>query len=54
LRLAADLRDAGAGAAAIAQQGAAERARDAGVLTTTFRKAEAELDQVVQNPRESV
>jgi len=27
---------------------------EAGVLTTTFQKGEAELDQVVQNPRENV
>jgi adenylate cyclase len=53
-RLAADLRDAGTDAAAIAQQGEAERLREAGVLTTTFQKAEAQLDQVVQDPRESV
>jgi adenylate cyclase len=54
MRLAADLRDAGASAVAIAQQGEAERIREAGVLTTTFRKAEEQLDQVVQDPRESV
>ena len=42
-RLAADLRDAGAGAAAIARQGEAERLREAEVLTTTFQKAEAQL-----------
>ena len=52
-RLAADLRDAAAGAAAIAQQGEAERLREAGVLTTTFQKAEAQLDQTVQDQRES-
>ena len=52
-RLAADLRDAGAGAAVIAQQGEAERLREAGVLTTTFQKAEAQLDQTVQDQRES-
>jgi len=52
-RLAADLRDAGAGAAAIAQQGEAERLREAGVLTTTFQKAEAQLDQTVKDQRES-
>jgi adenylate cyclase len=50
-RLAADLRDAGAGAAAIAQQGEATRLHQAGVLSTTFQKAEAELDQVEQDPR---
>ena len=37
-RLAADLREAGANAAAIAQQGEAERVGEAGVLTTTFQK----------------
>jgi adenylate cyclase len=52
-RLAADLRDAGAGAAAIARQGEAERLREAAVLTTTFQKAEAQLDQTVQDRRES-
>ena len=52
-RLAADLRDAAAGAAAIAQQGEAERLREAGVLTTTFQKAEAQLDQTVKDQRES-
>ena len=54
MRLAADLRDAGAGAAAIAQRGEAERLREAGVLTTTFQKAEEQLSQVVQDPRQSV
>lgn len=53
-RLAADLRNAGAGAAAVAQQGEAERVREAGVLATTFEKAEAQLDQVVEDPRENV
>jgi adenylate cyclase len=53
-RLAADLRDAGADAAAISQRGEAERLREAAVLTTTFQKAEAQLDQVVQDSRESV
>jgi adenylate cyclase len=52
-RLAADLRDAGAGAAEIARQGEAERLREAGVLTTTFRKADAQLDQTVHNQMES-
>ena len=52
-RLAADLRDGGTGAAAIAQQGEAERLHEAGVLTTTFQKAEALLDQVVQDQSES-
>jgi hypothetical protein len=53
-RLAVDLRDAGAGAAAIAQQGEAERLREARVLMTSFQKTEAQLDQVVQDPRETV
>src|SRR5215469_15409513 len=52
-RLAADLGDA-AGAGALAQQGEAERVAEAGVLTTTFQKAAAQLDQVVQDPRENV
>src|SRR5271157_4255533 len=52
-RLAADLRDAGADAAAIAQHGEAERLREAGVLTTTFQKTEALLDHVIQDPRET-
>ena len=52
-RLAADLRDAGADAAAIAQHGEAERFREAGVLTTTFQKTEALLDHVIQDPRET-
>jgi adenylate cyclase len=42
------------GAGALAQQGEAERIAEAGVLTATFQKAEAQLDQVVQDPRESV
>jgi adenylate cyclase len=53
-RLAADLREAGANAEAIAQQGEAARRREAGVLTTTFQKTEAQLDQIVQDPRASV
>jgi hypothetical protein len=53
-RLTADLGDAGAGAGALAQQGEAERVAEAGVLTATFQKAEAQLDQVVQDPREDV
>ena len=53
-RLLADLGDAGAGAKALAQQGEAERVAEAGVLTATFQKAQAQLDQVVQDPRESV
>jgi len=53
-RLSADLRDTGVGAAAIAQQGEAERLREAGVLTATFQKADAQLDQIEQDPRESV
>ncbi len=52
-RLASDRGDAGAGAAAIARQGEAEHLREAGVLTTTFQKAEAQLDQTVQDQRES-
>ena len=50
-RLAADLRDAGVGAAAIAQHVEAERVGEAEVLTPTSQKAEAQLDQVVQDPR---
>jgi len=50
-RLLADLGDAGAGAKALAQQGEAERVAEAGVLTATFQKAQAQLDQVVQDPR---
>ena len=53
-RLSADLGDAGAGAEALAHQGEAERVAEAGVLAATFQKAEAQLDQVVQDPRESV
>jgi len=53
-RLAADLRDAGTAAAEIAQRGEAERLREAELLTTTFQKAEAQLDRVVQDPGESV
>ena len=53
-RLAADLRDAGAGAAAIAQQGEAERLSEARVLTATFEKTEAQLDQAVQDSGETV
>ena len=52
-RLAADLRDAGAGAAAIGRQGEAERLREAEVLTVTFQKTEAQLDHTVQDQRES-
>jgi hypothetical protein len=37
-RLAADLRDAGADAVAIAQHGETERLREAAVLTTTFQR----------------
>jgi adenylate cyclase len=54
LRLAADLREAGANAGAIVQRGKAERVREAGVLTTTFQKTEAQLDQIVEDPRASV
>jgi adenylate cyclase len=53
-RLAADLREPGANTAAIAQQGEAARRREAEVLTTTFQKTEAQLDQIVQDPRASV
>jgi methyl-accepting chemotaxis protein len=53
-RLAAGLRDAGAGAGELAQQGEAERLREAGVLTTTFQKAEEQLNQFVQDRRESI
>jgi adenylate cyclase len=53
-RLAADLRAAGGNAEATAQQGEAARRRTAEVLTTTFQKTEAALDQIVQDPRASV
>src|SRR6516165_2819139 len=53
-RLSADLGDAGADAEALAHQGEAERVAEVGVLTATFQKAEAQLDQGVQDPRESV
>ena len=53
-RLAADLRDAGTNAAAIARQGEADRLREAEVLTTTFQKTGTQLDQIVQDPRASV
>src|ERR1700748_3645096 len=53
-RLAADLRDAGASDKMLAQQGEAERLREARVLTTTFHKTEAQLDQIVRDPRASV
>jgi adenylate cyclase len=51
---AADLRDAAPAAAEIAQRGEVERLREAELLTTTFQKAEAQLDRVVQDPGESV
>ena len=54
LRIAAALRDAGSGAGALAEQGEAERLRQAELLTTTFKTAEAQLNQFVQDPRESV
>jgi adenylate cyclase len=54
LRLAAELRDAGAETGALAQQGEAERLREAGVLTTTFQTAEEQLDRFVQDPRAGV
>ena len=50
-RLAADLREAGTGAEAMARQGEAERLRQAEVLTTTFERTEAQLDRVVQDPK---
>src|SRR5215472_13122630 len=53
-RLAADLLDAGADAAAIAQRGEAERVREAALLTATFQNAEAQLDRVVHDPGEGV
>jgi adenylate cyclase len=53
-RLAADLREAGADAAPIAQQGEAARRREADVLTTTFEKTEVELEAIVQDPRARV
>ena len=54
MRLAAGLRDAGAEAGALAQQGEAERLRAAAVLTTTFQTAEQQLNQFVQDPRASI
>jgi len=48
------MRDAGSTAGSLAQQGEAERLREAGVMTTTFQKAEDQLDQVVRDPRTSV
>jgi len=53
-RLAADLREPGANVEAIAQQGEAARRREAEVLTTTFQKTAAQLDQIVQDPRARV
>jgi adenylate cyclase len=53
-RLTAAMRNAGSTAGSLAQQGEAERLREAGVLTTTFQKAEEQLDQVVHDPRTSV
>ena len=53
-RLAVGLRDVGAGAGALAQEGETERLREAGVLTTTFQTAEEQLHQFVQDPRESI
>jgi adenylate cyclase len=53
-RLAAELRDAGGDAAAMAQQGEAQRLSVARELTATFQKAESQLDQVVEDPRETV
>ena len=54
LRIAAALRDAGSGAGGLAEQGEAERLRQAELLTTTFKTAEVQLNQFVQDPRESV
>ena len=48
------MRDAGSTAGSLAQQGEAERLREAGVMTTTFQKAEEQLDQVVRDPRTNV
>jgi len=53
MRLAAGVRDAGAGADALARQGEAERVRQAGVLTTTFDAAQEQLNQFVHDRRES-
>jgi adenylate cyclase len=53
-RLEADLREAGTNTEAIARQGEAQRVREAGMLTTTFQKTEAQLDQIVEDPRASV
>jgi adenylate cyclase len=54
MRLSAGLRDGGAGAGALVQQGEAERLHQAGVLTTTFQTAEEQLNQFVQDPRASI
>ena len=48
------MRDAGSTAGSLAQQGEAERLREARVMTTTFQKAEEQLDQVVRDPRTNV
>ena len=51
------MRDAGSAAGSLAQQGEAERLREARVMTTTFQKAqkaEEQLDQVVRDPRTNV
>src|SRR5215467_349427 len=53
MRLAAGVRDAGAGADALARQGEAERVRQAGVLMTTFDTAQEQLNQFVHDRRES-
>jgi hypothetical protein len=54
MRLAAGLRGVGTEAGALAQQGEAERLREAGVLTTTFQTAEEQLNQFVHDPRASI
>ena len=52
-RLAAELRNSGGAADALAKEGEAERLRQAGVLTTTFRTAEEQLNRFVQDRSES-
>jgi len=54
MRLAAGLRNSGAAPGALAQEGEAERRRNAEVLTTTFRTAEEQLTRLVQDRRLSV
>jgi hypothetical protein len=53
LRLAAELRNSGGAADTLAKGGEAERLRQAEVLTTTFRTAEEQLNQFVQDRSES-